>query len=92
MHPLRAFLLGLLVLALGGCQAFPTSSSKSKGLQRVLDRGELRVGLSGSQPPLNMMNRRGEIVGLEVDLMEALAESMGLEVRLVVMPFAELLS
>jgi polar amino acid transport system substrate-binding protein len=60
-------------------------------LQSILQRGELRVGLSGNQPPLNMKNKRGEIIGLEVDLLEALAGSMGLEARLVAMPFADLL-
>jgi len=63
----------------------------SERLQRVLESRELRVGLSGNQPPLNMKNKRGEIVGLEVDLVEALAHTMGLEVRLVVTPFADLL-
>ena len=47
-------------------------------LQRILDSGELRVGLSGNQPPLNMTDKSGEIIGLEVDLMKALAQSMGL--------------
>ena len=63
----------------------------SERLQRVLESRELRVGLSGSQPPLNMKNKRGEIIGLEVDMVEALAHAMGLEVRLVVTPFAGLL-
>jgi polar amino acid transport system substrate-binding protein len=63
----------------------------SERLQRVLESRELRVGLSGNQPPLNMKNERGEIIGLEVDVVEALAHAMGLEVRLVVTPFADLL-
>ncbi len=93
---LRALLLALLVLALGACQSFPTAgrastATKSERLHRILESRELRVGLSGNQPPLNMKNRRGEIIGLEVDLVEALAQSMGLEARLVVRPFAELL-
>ena len=41
--------------------------------------------------PFNMTNKSGEIVGLEVDLVTALAESMGLEVAFVTMPFADLL-
>jgi polar amino acid transport system substrate-binding protein len=45
----------------------------------------------GNQPPLNMTNKNGEIVGLEVDLMNALAQSMGLTTRFVVKPFAELI-
>jgi len=49
------------------------------------------VGLSGSQPPLNMTLKDGSIVGLEVDLVEELGRALGLEVRFVPRPFAELL-
>jgi len=92
---LRTLLLGLLVLALGACQMTPLVGKEgppaSERLQRILESGELRVGLSGNQPPLNMRNKRGEIIGFEVDLVKALAHAMGLEVRLVPRPFAELL-
>ncbi len=91
MRPLRVLLLGLLALALGACQSFLAGAPVSERLQRVLESRELRVGLSGNQPPLNMKNERGEIIGLEVDVVEALADAMGLEVRLVVTPFADLL-
>jgi polar amino acid transport system substrate-binding protein len=91
MRPLRVLLLGLLVLALGACQSFQTRAPVSERLQRVLESRELRVGLTGNQPPLNMKNKRGELIGLEVDVVKALADAMGLEVRLVVTPFADLL-
>jgi polar amino acid transport system substrate-binding protein len=51
----------------------------------------LRVGLSGDQPPLNMRNKAGELIGFEVDLAEALATSMRIDTQLVTMPFAALL-
>jgi polar amino acid transport system substrate-binding protein len=91
MRTLLPFLLALLALALGACQSLPAGTSRSARLDRILESRELRVGLSGNQPPLNMRNKRGEIIGLEVDLVMALARSMGLEVRAVVKPFAELL-
>jgi polar amino acid transport system substrate-binding protein len=96
MCPPRALLFGLLVLLLGACQSFSTAGVGTgvpapARLDRILESGELRVGLSGNQPPLNMKNKSGEIIGLEVDLLEALAVSMGLETRLVAMPFADLL-
>jgi len=90
----RALLCGLLVLVLCACQSFSTPGAGTRApsrLDHILKNGEFRVGLSGNQPPLNMKNRSGEIIGLEVDLLEALALSMGLEVRLVAMPFADLL-
>jgi len=96
MRPPRALLCGLLVFALGACQSFSTAGVGTSvpapaRLERILERGELRAGLSGNQPPLNMKNKSGEIIGLEVDLLEALAISMGLEASLVPMPFADLL-
>jgi polar amino acid transport system substrate-binding protein len=94
MH--RFFLHVLCALALAAC-ASPTStgsrdsSSSPTRLQGILDSGELRIGLSGDQPPLNMTNKSGEIIGLEVDLMNALARSMGMNPKFVVKPFADLL-
>jgi polar amino acid transport system substrate-binding protein len=96
MRRLRQFLpilLGLLQLA---CQSSLAGSGSNPStapmrLERILDSGELRVGLSGNQPPLNMTNKNGEIIGLEVDLMKALAHSMGLTPRFVVKSFADLI-
>ena len=96
MRLLRLFLPILLVLSQLACQSSPTgsgggSSTAPMRLQRILESGELRIGLSGNQPPLNMTNKNGEIIGLEVDLMKALAHSMGLTARFVVKPFADLI-
>ena len=93
---LRVLLSGLLLLVLSACQSLPTGGAGTgepapDRLQRIVERGELRDGHSGNQPPLNMKNKSGDVIGLEVELIEALARSMGLEVRLVAMPFADLL-
>jgi polar amino acid transport system substrate-binding protein len=94
MRFMRALLICLLSTGLLACHTiseFTGRPSKTR-LQQILDRGEIRVGLSGNQPPLNMRTKQGEIIGLEVDLIETLADAMGLEVALVQRPFAELLS
>ncbi len=96
MRLFRQFLPILLVLAQLACQSSlmgsgGNSSSTPIRLQRILDSGELRIGLSGNQPPLNMTDKNGEIIGLEVDLVKALAQSMGLTTRFVVKPFADLI-
>ena len=48
--------------------------------------------MSGTQPPLNMKNRAGELIGLDVDLARELANAMDLDLVLVEMRFANLLS
>ncbi len=96
MRTLHTLVAGALAVGVVACQSFPwsgsaTDSTGSAHIQRIIESGELRVGLTGDQPPLNVRNKRGDIVGLEIDIIGALAESMGLAVRLVPRPFAELL-
>ncbi len=88
----------LRLAAAAACAAFALGSSTphadaatSKNLARIVAAGELRVGLSGNQPPLNVKNVAGEIIGLEADLARLLAGSMGVRVKFVQKPFSELL-
>jgi len=75
----------MLTLALaGGATAGPV-------LDRIQKKGELVVGMSGDQPPLNVTARDGRIIGLEADISSRLASDMGVKLRLAPMPFAELL-
>ena len=60
-------------------------------LNKIVERGEIRVGMTGTQPPLNVKSKTGELIGFEVDLVGVLAASMGVKPKLVVKPFAELL-
>jgi polar amino acid transport system substrate-binding protein len=47
--------------------------------------------MTGEQPPLTMMSRDGEFLGLDVAVMRVLARSMGVEARFVRLHFDELL-
>lgn len=84
-----------LALVLAGCVASspaePQAPAPSRALARIAARGELRVGMSGEQPPLTMTTRDGELLGLDVALARVLARSMGVEARFVRMPFGRLL-
>jgi polar amino acid transport system substrate-binding protein len=60
-------------------------------LDRILARGELIVGTTGTQPPLTFKNKAGEIDGLDADLAKSMAAAMGLELRFSIIPFSELL-
>jgi polar amino acid transport system substrate-binding protein len=93
---MRLAVLVLWACAALGCQwpgasLAPNGGAASPHLSRILASGVLRIGLSGDQPPLNMRNKAGELIGFEVDLAEALATSMGIDTQLVTMPFAALL-
>jgi len=92
----RSELLALaLCLVVGACRSLPSESSTSAPadprLGKILASRELRVGLSADRPPLNGRNKKGEVVGFEVDIVRALADGMGLDLRFVVTPFAQLI-
>ena len=88
-------LLSLLLLSTGCAQinsnSANTAASASPVIDRILQRGELVVGMAGNMPPMNMTTKEGELIGYEVDLANAMAKAMGVRVRLAVIPFAELL-
>lgn len=85
----RAFVGVLLasVLAL----YFVQTAAAGQVMDRILKKGELVVGTTGEQPPLNATNKKGDIIGLDADIARLIADT--LEVRLVfkTMPFNDLL-
>ena len=88
------FVFLVLLLFLGGCaqtNSNKTNASASPVIDRILQRGELVVGMTGNMPPLNMTTKEGELIGYEVDLAKAMAAAMGVRAKLAVIPFAELL-
>lgn len=89
MRRLVHVLLCLSLVAGVGCAS--AKKPRSRGLARIVETGELRVGMSGEQPPLNMTARTGELFGMEVALIRVLARSMGVRAVLVQRPFGELL-
>ena len=88
---LAMFLIATILVA---CQTTPQAGSTTASashVDRILASGELRVGTSANQPPLNMKDRDGQIFGLEIDLAHILAKSMGVKLRLVQKPFGQLI-
>ena len=76
------FLLSLMVAA---------GASAGSALDRIIKKGELAVGTSGTQPPMSATNKKGELIGMDVDISRAMANAMGVKLKFVPIPFAELL-
>jgi polar amino acid transport system substrate-binding protein len=86
--------LALLLLALAAtASCAPAARQPAAGaLGRIQARGELVVGTAASMPPMNMTTRRGEVIGLDVDLARAMAAALGVKLRLATIPFPDLLA
>ena len=84
--------LTALIALMASVTAANVVAQDSPVLDRIVETSTLRVGMSGSQPPFNMKARDGAPMGLEVDLANALALAMKVELQIVEKPFADLIS
>lgn len=57
----------------------PDGTPGSTALERIRGRGVLRVGIVPDRAPFSFVNARGELVGMDIELAEALARDFGLE-------------
>ena len=70
-----ALLAGTTLLA-----AAPATAADD-ALNAVQQRGTLRIGIEGTYPPFNYQDEKGQFVGFEIDLGNALAETMGVKAQ-----------
>lgn len=73
---LRLPLIFLCMLAAGLARAQPESV-----YQRILDWGEVAVALKGDYYPFGFHDVEGDLIGIEVELAEALARQLGVPLR-----------
>ena len=78
MKPVKHIIAFLVVL----CMTLPTFSFADT-LDDILERGTLRVGMEPGYMPFEMTNKRGEIIGFDVDMAKRMAKAMGVELELV---------
>ena len=57
----------------------------------IIKKGELIVGVTGTQPPLNVTDKNGNIIGFDADLAKLIAANMGVKIKFEPMPFPHLL-
>jgi polar amino acid transport system substrate-binding protein len=62
-----------------------------KAMDRIIKKGELVVGITGTQPPLNVANKDGNIIGYDADIAKMIAMNLGVKIKFATMPFADLL-
>lgn len=81
------FLAALLALPLALCFCLSASAAEKSVMDKIIDRGVMRVGLS-SFVPWAMQDKNGEYIGFEVDVARRLASDLGVKLELVPTKFA----
>jgi polar amino acid transport system substrate-binding protein len=92
MHRVRRIIALGLFLVGGLVAAAPEApAQESATLNRVITSGTLRVGMSGNQPPYNVVSRSGDVIGIEADIAAMLAVAMEVDLEIVRRPFPQLM-
>ena len=60
-------------------------------LKSLQKKGEIKIGMTGVQPPYSLESIDGQLMGFEIDLAQILAKAMHLDCKLVKLPFQQLL-
>ncbi|MBP5074854.1 cystine ABC transporter substrate-binding protein [Pseudomonas chlororaphis] len=76
----RNILVGSLGLALG--VGLLGQAVAGEQLQKIKDTGTINVGLEGTYPPFSYVDESGKLAGFEVEFSEALAQKLGVKVKL----------
>jgi polar amino acid transport system substrate-binding protein len=84
-------LFAVALFAFIGGAADVMAADSAPVLSRIVESGTLKVGMSGDQPPFNVVSKSGQLIGYEVDLANLLADAMGVKVEFVQKPFGELM-
>jgi len=72
----------LIACLLALCVVLP-GVAMADTIDDILDRGTLRVGMEPGYMPFEMTNKKGEIVGFDVDMAKRMAKAMGVKLELV---------
>lgn len=73
---LSGFMVGLTAM-------IAVNVAEAGAIDDAVKRGTLKVGMDPTYMPFEMTNKRGEIVGFEVDILKAMTKAMGVKLELV---------
>lgn len=73
---IKQYLSRLLV---GVTALVAVTAAQAGAIDDAVKRGTLRVGMDPTYMPFQMTNKRGDIIGFEVDILKAMAKSMGVK-------------
>jgi len=82
---LKKMLIATLCLLAFAAQGFADDIelAKKSTLNKILERKELRIGLDPGYQPFEMTDKKGNIVGFDIDIAKLLAKSMGVKLTIV---------
>lgn len=89
---MRNFLLALIFVFSVNAVADDIKLWEKSTLNSVIQRGELRVATEPGYMPFEMKDKKGRIIGFDIDLAKAMAKAMGVKLKIVPTTFDGILA
>ena len=80
---MRKFLLAIFAFATMSMFASDLQLWQNSTLNKIIQRGELRVGMDPGYMPFEMKDKKGNIIGYDVDMARKMAKELGVKVTFV---------
>jgi polar amino acid transport system substrate-binding protein len=80
---MRLLVAALSLLFVGSAAAANQALWEQSTLNQILKRGELRVGTEAGYMPFEMRDKKGEIIGFDIDVARLMAKYMGVKLTVV---------
>ncbi|MFK7854816.1 MAG: transporter substrate-binding domain-containing protein [Granulosicoccus sp.] len=79
----KTSLVAVVAVTIGGLSATAQAACTNDTWNKVMSRGKVVVGVKADYKPWGFRNTDGSIVGMEIDLAQAAADAMGVELETV---------
>ncbi|AXH10643.1 amino acid ABC transporter substrate-binding protein [Malaciobacter halophilus] len=80
---MKKLLVVLMLLFTASLFASDINVWKNSTLNKIVQRGELRVGLDPGYMPFEMKDKKGRIIGYDVDMARKMARDMGVKLKII---------
>lgn len=81
------FLMVLIFMNVAVACDFNKKSDGRNVLEKIIEKGEINVGIEGAYPPFNFYNNSNQLEGFDVDITNEIAKRMGVKVNFVATPW-----
>ena len=88
---MRYFLITLLISFLPLTPFVSSQADAGQVINRIVASGELVLGTPGDFPPFSVTSDQGDLIGFDISLARELAKSMNVNLRIVRVPFHQLI-
>jgi polar amino acid transport system substrate-binding protein len=77
--------LALLLIVLISTSSFAADLNlwKNSTLNKIIERGELRVAMEPGYQPFEMTDKKGRLIGYDVDMAKKMAKEMGVKLKMI---------